>query len=345
MTTLLVVFDGLLIAAREAQRWHVEEALSGEPLKCAAADPHHPGRVYCGTEEGLWRSDDQGRSWRPIGQGLPVRHTTALTVDPLDTRGGAAAVYLGTEPSHLFRSTDGGETWDELTALTALPSSDEWSFPPRPHTHHVRWIEIDPVVPERVFVAIEAGALVRTLDAGATWEDRVPDGPFDTHTMATHADGPDRLYSAAGDGYFESSDAGATWRRDVRGLNHRYLVGVTVDPGNPSTVLVSASSGPWHAYSPKTAESFVYRKIAGAAWKVVRDGLPVPDGTTVTHFASTPEPGVIYAANNRGVFRTDDAGLRWASLDLPWEPRYESQGVLAVLALEEGRGSRSRPSL
>src|SRR3989304_3021186 len=55
MTTLLVVFDELLIVARKAQRWHVEEALSGEPLTCAAADPHHPGRVYRGTGEGRWQ--------------------------------------------------------------------------------------------------------------------------------------------------------------------------------------------------------------------------------------------------------------------------------------------------
>ena len=333
MTTLLVIFDELLVAARKARRWHVEEALSGEPLTCAAADPHHPGRVYCGTEEGLWRSEDPARSWYPIGQGLPVRRITAVAVDPLNSRAGTPAVYAGTEPSRLFRSKDGGETWDDLTALAALPSSHEWSFPPRPQTHHVRWIEIDPVVPQRVFVAIEAGALVRTLDAGATWEDRVPDGPFDTHTMATHRDAPHRLYSAAGDGYFESSDAGLTWQRDVRGLNHRYLVGVTVDPGDPSTVLVSASSGPWHAYHPKTAESFVYRKIAGTTWTAIRDGLPAAGGTTVTHFADTREPGVIYAANNRGVFRSDDAGLRWTPEDAPWDPRYEVQGVLALLAL------------
>ena len=335
MTTLLVVFDELLIVARKAQRWHVEEALAGEPLTCAAADPHHPGRVYCGTEEGLWRSDDPARSWYPIGQGLPFRHITAVATDPLDRRGGTAAVYIGTEPSRLFRSRNGGETWDELTALTALPSSDEWSFPPRPHTHHVRWIEPDPLVPMRLFVAIEAGALVRTLDAGATWEDRVPDGPFDTHTMATHPDAPDRLYSAAGDGYFESRDAGVSWRRDVRGLSHRYLVGITADPGDPSTVLVSASSGPRQAYNPKTAESFVYRKAAGTAWSAIRDGLPGPDGTTVTHFAGGGEPGVIYAANNRGVFRSDDAGRRWTELGIPWDRRFEGQGVVAVLTLDD----------
>src|SRR5213594_3487797 len=77
-------------------------------------------------------------------------------------------------------------TWGELPGLRSLPSARTWSFPPRPDTHHVRWIEPDPAVSGRVFVAIEAGALVRTLDGGQTWMDRVRGGPYDTHTAATH---------------------------------------------------------------------------------------------------------------------------------------------------------------
>jgi hypothetical protein len=258
----------------------------------------------------------------------------------VDRAPGAAAgqpsLYAGTEPSRFFQSDDGGETWLEHRTLTALPSSREWSFPPRPHTHHVRWIESDPVVPRRVFVAVEAGALVRTLDGGTTWEDRVPDGPFDTHTMATHPAAPDHLYSAAGDGYFESHDAGATWRRDVRGLSHRYLVGIAVDPGDPSTVLISSSSGPWTAYNPRNADTYIYRRSGRGPWTMVREGVPTPEGTTVTHFAGGGEPGVIYAANNRGVFRTDAAGLRWTALDVPWDPRYERQGVVALVVLPSG---------
>jgi BNR/Asp-box repeat len=334
MTTLLVVFDELLVTARRAQRWHVDEALAGEPLTCAAADPHTPGRVYCGTEGGLWRSDDAGQTWASLGDRLPLRHVTAVAVPGHPDRGaGEPAVYVGTEPSHLFRSLDGGKTWTELPALTALPSRGEWSFPPRPHTHHVRWIEIDPAVPGRVFVAIEAGALVRTLDGGATWQDRVSGGPFDTHTLATHAGAPGRLYSAAGDGYFESTDGGETWRRDVGGLSHRYLVGVGVAPGDQETVMVSASSGPWTAYSPRRAETFVYRRAHRGAWEAAA-GLATGAGTTVTHFAATGTPGKLYGANNRGVFRTEDGGARWTALEVPWPPDCMTQGVVALLAID-----------
>ena len=79
---------------------------------------------------------------------------------------GLGVVYAGTDPSAVIRSDTGGDNWVELTGLRAPPSTDTWSFPPRPHTHHVRWIEADASVADRVFVAIEAGALVRTFDGG-----------------------------------------------------------------------------------------------------------------------------------------------------------------------------------
>jgi len=53
------------------------------------------------------------------------------------------ALYAGTEPSRLFVSRDGAG-WEELEALQDIPSRERWSFPPRPWTHHVRWIAPDP---------------------------------------------------------------------------------------------------------------------------------------------------------------------------------------------------------
>ena len=107
------------------------------------------------------------------------------------------------------------------------------------------------VVANRVFVAIEAGALVRTFDGGRIWRDRVRGGPYDTHTALTHPLAPGRIYSAAGDGYFQSTDAADSWSSHEDGLKHRYLVGVAVDPADPDTVIVSATDDPGSAYSPR----------------------------------------------------------------------------------------------
>ena len=128
-------------------------------------------------------------------------HVTAVRYDPRSD-----VWWLGTEPTAVYRSPD-GESWGRLPDLTTLASSDEWSFPPRPHTHHVRWLEPDPVRDGRWYVAVEAGALIRTDDAGATWRDRVSGARRDTHELAVHPE-TGRLYCAAGDGYAESTDGG-----------------------------------------------------------------------------------------------------------------------------------------
>jgi photosystem II stability/assembly factor-like uncharacterized protein len=245
-------------------------------------------------------------------------------------------VYAGTEPSAMYRSDNSGDSWVDLSGLRALPSSNTWSFPPRPETHHVRWIETDVSVADRVFVAIEAGALVRTFDGGWTWRDRVPGGPYDTHTAATHPLAPGRIYSAAGDGYFESTDAGDSWKSINDGLKHRYLVGVAVDPADPNTVIVSATDGPGSAYWPEGAEGYVYRKNGRKGWLQAMSGLPEAKGTTVSQFATqSGKPGVIYAANNRGLFRSDDAGKNWKVLDVPWPKPGLAEGVEAVACLPE----------
>jgi photosystem II stability/assembly factor-like uncharacterized protein len=261
---------------------------------------------------------------------------TAVAVGNAEQADGFGIVYAGTEPSALFRSDTGGDSWVDLAGLRALPSADTWSFPPRPHTHHVRWIEADVCAANRVFVAIEAGALVRTFDSGRTWHDRVRGGPYDTHTAVTHPLAPGRLYSAAGDGYFESSDAGNSWRSSDNGLKHLYLVGVAADPADPDSVIVSAADGPGSAYRPRSAEAYVYRKTGLKRWEQAMSGLPEAKGMTVSQFAThAGEAGVIYAANNRGLFRSDNAGRSWNALDLSWPEPGLADGVMALACLPE----------
>ena len=231
MVNIVVVTRAALLIGRRASTWTVEEHLGGRSPQCVAVDRPRPTRVYCGTAHGgLFRSRDSGRSWEPVGPGLDHPMIAAVDVGHAEQADRFGIVYAGTEPSAVFRSDNGGDSWVDLAGLRALPSADTWSFPPRPHTHHVRWIEADVSVADRVFVAIEAGALVRTFDGGRTWRDRVRGGPYDTHTAITHPHAPGRIYSAAGDGYFESPDAGDSWSSPENGLQHRYLVGVAVDP-------------------------------------------------------------------------------------------------------------------
>src|SRR6266567_3342512 len=335
MVGIAVVTRAALLIARRASTWTVDEHLAGPSPGCVAVDLRSPAQVYCGTaRDGLFRSRDSGRNWEPVGPGIEHGAITAVGVGHTEQAGGFSIVYAGTEPSAVFRSDNGGDSWVDLAGLRALPSADTWSFPPRPDTHHVRWIEADVSVADRVFVAIEAGALVRTFDGGRTWRDRVRCGPYDTHTAATNPLAPGRIYSAAGDGYFESTDAGDSWSSPVDGLKHRYLVGVAVDPADPDAVIVSATHGPGSAYSPRSAEAYVYRKMGLKGWEQAMSGLPDSKGTTATRFATyAGELGVIYAANNRGLFKSEDAGRSWKALDLPWPEPGLADGVEALACL------------
>jgi hypothetical protein len=131
------------------------------------------------------------------------------------------------------------------------------------------------------FVAIEAGTLVQSHDGGITWIDRVKHASYDTHTLAAHSMAPKRLYSSAGDGYFESFDYGESWIRLTAGLRHHYLYGLAVDSGDPNTVIVSASMGPGKAYYTEDAESFVYRKSDYGREKQEEETGEIIESTTI----------------------------------------------------------------
>ena len=135
--------------------------IGGRPT-CLTADPLIQARAWCGTQrDGVFRSDDGGRSWHPVG--LAGRLIMAVAASPTERN----VVWAGTEPSEVWRSGDAGSTWQQTSPLETLSTSSEWSFPPKPETHHVRWIACHPTESERLWVAIEAGALVSTMIAAA----------------------------------------------------------------------------------------------------------------------------------------------------------------------------------
>lgn len=334
--TMIVATGYGIFIVRPADGGSVEAHLDGKAAEAIAVDSTDPRRIYVGTwGYGLWRSLDAGRTWEPSGESIPHQEVTAVAVEKVGNRQ-PGTIYVGTEPSQLSRSDDGGGTWRTLVSLLELPSAESWSFPPKPDTHHVRWIETDPVAAEKLYVAIEAGALVRSDDGGATWHDRVDGGPYDTHTAATHPKAAGRVYAAAGDGYFESRDGGQTWSRAMQGLGHRYLVGVAVDAGDPETVIVSAAPGPHVAYGPRNAEAYVYRKSSGKGFQRVTEGLPSGVGVVASRLAAHPtKAGVLYAANNRGLFVTDDSGSRWRQVDVEWPDGAFAQGVRGLAVFED----------
>ncbi|ADJ16096.1 WD40/YVTN/BNR-like repeat-containing protein [Halalkalicoccus jeotgali] len=321
MNTVYTAMRNTLIVARAGSGdWALTHRLGGRDLQCLAVSPEADERVFVGTaEDGLLRSADGGESFERVGRSIGSDRVMSATVSPHDP----AEVWVGTEPSAVYRSRDAGDSWEHMEGIVDLPSEPEWYFPPRPDTHHVRWIEIDPHDPRRIYVGIELGALLISDDGGETWRERPPGSRRDNHSLATHPDESGSVYSAAGDGYAESHDGGESWTHPQEGLDHRYCWSVRPDPTDPDTVLVSCASGARSAHSVGSAESYVYRR-RGRRWdRLAGRGLPMGEGVLRATLATHGEE--FYAATNRGLFRSRDAGDSWDRLPVEWTPEFERQ--------------------
>jgi hypothetical protein len=338
MTILFAALQNSVLTIESSNNgdWKTRELLKGYNPTSLSVDTQS---VFCGTwNKGAYKSDDSGQTWNKIDAAfLNNKNITSISSSPFKGKNEPCKLVVGTEPSCLFISNDGEGQWDEINNFLNLESSSNWSFPPRPWTHHVRWIEPDKNKEDYLFVAIEAGALIQSHDGGKTWIDRVDKGPYDTHTLLTHTIAPARLYSAAGDGYFESQDYGETWQKPMNGLEHTYVAGMAINPDDPNNINVSVASGAWKAhFFDANPESFLYRRLKDEEkWELVTKGLPQAEGTIISNLAANPKvKEEFYCLNNRGIFNSVDAGLSWSQLNLEWPKEYLVQHPRALAVSE-----------
>jgi hypothetical protein len=297
--------DGRLVSLRrDGGSWVAEPVLEGAGAQCAAADG---ARLLVGTRgNGALLSADDGVTWDRVD--LPERDVFSVAIGAAD-----GALYAGTEPSRLFVSRDGG-AWAELDALQRIPSRPRWSFPPRPWTHHVRWIAPDPHRAERVLVGIELGGVMRTDDGGATFSDHRPGAKLDVHCLEWHPVAGGRAYQSAGDGAAWSRDGGETWGPADAGRDRGYCWALAVDPEDPERWYVSAASGPGSAHAGARASGRLYR------WEGSWRRLSLPDESMPYALAVVDgdllvgtSDGRVLCSGDRGE-RFDDTGVRVGSI-------------------------------
>ncbi len=130
------------------------------PVTAIAVDPRHPLTVYAGTDAGVIKSLDGGRSWRMVnaamgGHGRDRRYVqvSALVVDPRDSR----TVYATTRCAGVFKSTDGGRRWSPANA--GLEPECPWAYS----------LALDPRAPQTVYAADPVRGVFKSLDGGARW--------------------------------------------------------------------------------------------------------------------------------------------------------------------------------
>lgn len=296
--------DAIARLEEAGNAWKVELSLQGTEAQCLAVDPADPDIVYAGLRHGgVRRTADGGRSWADCP--LPEAGVFSLAVSAA-----SRAVYAGTEPSRLFQSDDGGATWRELEALLELPSRPTWSFPPRPWTSHVRWIAPSPHEADLLLVGIELGGLMRSDDAGESWQDHRPGAQPDVHSIAWHPGEPGRAYEAGGGGAAFSVDGGESWQPADDGRDRNYTWAVAVDPEDPECWYVSASTGPFAAHGGRDPQAFLYRKRDGEPWEPLGGGLPEPLEAMPYALVATEERLFAGMANGQ-LWQSLDRGDSW----------------------------------
>jgi hypothetical protein len=270
--------QGMFKSADGGRAWRLANSGLGKKSVIAlAVSPQSPGAIYAGTRGfGVSKSTDGGLSWRPVNAGLPAKIVETLAIDPQSpstvyvgassrgvfktVNGGATwratngvrnvqalavdpreegRVFAGTTRG-LFRSKDGGDSWQLVTTAPGAPTPlGKWGVSD-PDTFAA--IAINPLNPEIVYAGIRTGGILKSSDGGDTWvasntgltDERI-------RTLAIDARDPRILYASVdlglnsdgastGAGVFRTTDGARSWHRLGRGLTTAGVAALAIDP-------------------------------------------------------------------------------------------------------------------
>jgi hypothetical protein len=356
---------GAFILTADATRrdWAVSGPhFGGWEIYHVAGSPAEPDRLWASQTSGwfgqiIQRSDDGGVSWQPVGNdfgyagevgqhlwydGTPrpwefkrIWHLEPSRTDP-DT------VYAGGEDAALYRSVDGGQKWAELTSLRTHPSAPSWQ--PGAGGMCLHTIILDPVDPDRIFVAVSAAGAFRTDDGGLSWQPinrglrsgGIPDEDAEVghcvHRLAMHPSRPDVLYMQKHWDVMRTDDAGGRWREISGNLPTDFGFPIAVHAHEPETVYVIPITSDSEHYVPD-ARLRVYRSRSGGdEWQPLTTGLPqqhcfvnvLRDAMAVD---TLDECGIYFGTTGGQVYGSADGGDTWAPIvrDLPAVLSVEAQ--------------------
>ena len=314
--------DRLTRATRDTTgRWSVEALLKGTRVNCFVADPHRPNVLFAGTQgAGVLCSQDWGLSWQRAG--LPGQIVKSLAMSS-EKR---PVLYAGTGPPALYASRDGGQHWLELESFRRRRRRS-WRTPTESEPY-VLGLAISPTDPDVILAGVEAGAVLRSSDGGATWHGHLQATSRDCHALMFHA--TDGNWAYQGGGFWPaavSRDGGQRWQQPKSGLGWKiYGWAVAADPADPSIWYVSAApistfplifrlpTAHWDGH----AHAAIFRSTADGSWTKLNGGLPQPLNHMAYALITDPlSPGHLYAGLSNGfVWHTDDYGDSWTQLPL-----------------------------
>jgi photosystem II stability/assembly factor-like uncharacterized protein len=324
----------------------------------------------------IQRSDDGGKTWFQPGfkegessnaaDGMPATESNKFTYDTSDNKGkpltthqwydgtqhpwefkrvwhlepsltDADTVYAGVEDAALFKSTDGGKNWKELSALRGHPTGAKWQ--PGAGGMAVHTIILDKKNPGRIYVAISAAGAFRSDDDGETWKpinqglssNYIPDPHAEVghcvHRIAMHPDKPDVLFMQKHWDVLRTDNAGELWTEVSGNLPSDFGFVVDVHAHEPNTVYVIPIKSDSEHFPPE-GKLRVYRsRTGGNTWEALTRGLPqencyvnvLRDAMAV----DTLNPCGIYFGTTGGqVYASPDGGDSWSAIVQNLPPVY-----------------------
>jgi len=341
----------LLTSDGGRKKWEVSGPhFGGWEIYHVKGSPVDPNRVYASQSSGwfgqiIQRSNDGGKTWEPVGNkftyeaGGPTTHkwydgtphpwefARVWHLEPSLTD--VDTVYAGVQDAGLFRSTDGGQSWQELSGLRCHKSGPDWQ--PGAGGLCLHTIILDPSRADRIYVAISAAGAFRSDDAGATWQpinrglksEGIPNPNAEVghcvHRIALHRSRPDVLYMQKHWDVMRSDDGGDSWREVSGNLPTDFGFPIDVHAHDPETIYVVPIKSDSEHYPPD-GKLRVYRSRSGGnEWEALTNGLPqrdcyvnvLRDAMAVDSLESC---GVYFGTTGGQVYVSPDSGDSWSPI-------------------------------
>jgi photosystem II stability/assembly factor-like uncharacterized protein len=360
----------ILTSDAKREKWEVNGPhFAGWEIYHLKGSPVDPDRIYASQSSGwfgqvIQRSSDGGQTWETPGGGLeiapdgmprgesnkfvyegevgthqffdgtqrPWEFKRVWYLEP--SLSDPDTVYAGVEDAALFRSSDGGRTWQELDGLRRV-KGHLWQ--PGAGGMCLHTILQDPNAPNRIFVAISAAGAFRSDDGGETWRPinnglhsdfELPDPQAEVghcvHNIALHPTRPGVLFMQKHWDVMRSDNAGEQWYEVSGNLPTDFGFPIAVHAHEPETIYVVPIKSDSEHYPPE-GKLRVYRsRTGGNEWEALTNGLPQKDCyVNILRSAMAVDTldscGVYFGTTGGQVYASADSGDHWAPIvrDLP----------------------------